>query len=139
MADRCTCGCVRARHHPRGRYCLTHPASCAEFTLAPKVHAGDPPASHQAAATVAPRAKTDRARVHTALVSCGAVGLTSHEIDRMYGWATPSGSPAGKRLSELLRESPPRAVRLAETRRVEGGGPAHVHVAPDYVNGRETC
>ncbi len=100
----------------------------------PLVHRDDPTASHEAAERVREQANSDRAIVAQALEGAGVQGLTAFEIDALFGWHSRSGSRAGKRLSELLREDPPRAVRLEERR-----GRAHVHVHPHYLMSREAA
>lgn len=103
-------------------------------------HRGDPPASRDAASRARERAASDRAAVMGALQLVGPYGATAFELDEALGWnaRNASGSPAGKRLSELLRMPGATVARLRATRESPGGGQAHVHVLQQYAGARET-
>lgn len=101
-------------------------------------HRDDPPASIDAAIRAAPNAAAQRDLIEGKLLQARERGHIAEEIDLLFDWHTPSGSPAGRRLSELIRQVPARVVRLAESRETSTGGFAHVHVLAAFVNGRET-
>lgn len=101
-------------------------------------HRHDPPASREAAENAQERAAGQRSQILVHLDYAGHRGCIAEEIDVFFGWTTPSGSPAGKRLSELLRTSPPKVIRLRDTRPTSTGSPSHVHVLPEHLDGRAT-
>jgi len=107
--------------------------------LAPPQHRKtDPPASRQGAAIKRATAKADAALSLDSIQRAGVNGRTSHEVDREYAWASRSGSPAGKRMSELLRlPDPAPIVRLQAMR-----NGCHIHVAREVYDPQvhgETC
>ena len=115
--------------------------------LTPQHRKSDPPASRQGAAIKKATAKKDRELTLDALKRAGVEGRTAHEIDREYAWASRSGSPAGKRLSELIRYPrhgdtgriypEPPIVRLKAQR-----NRCHVHVLREFYDPKvhgETC
>lgn len=70
----------------------------AREAVRPVARRSDPETSHQAAASVAPRAKRDRDRVYEALKAAGEDGLSDFELGAIVSLKQTS---AGKRRGEL--------------------------------------